>query len=123
MTAHSKPTNGRQYSVWIWVQSDRNNYNFCPGDHLPFPLEQRSPKSSTRTIMEKLKSASPQSPLRYFRLLYFIPAIAGLCVIGYCIWQIFPYFLALIIAGPIVGYSFLQILPLFLELLASRKQT
>jgi hypothetical protein len=63
----------------------------------------------------ELKSATPKSRLRYFRLLFFIPAIAALGVMGYCIWQIFPWFVAMVIAGLIAGYSILQIIPLFVK--------
>jgi hypothetical protein len=62
-----------------------------------------------------LKSARPKSKLRYLRLLYFIPAIAALGVMAYCIWQIFPWFVAMMIAGPIASYSILQIIPLFVK--------
>jgi len=53
----------------------------------------------------ELKSAKPKSKLRYLRILFFIPAIAALGVMAYCIWQIFPWFVAMAIAGPIAGYS------------------
>jgi hypothetical protein len=43
----------------------------------------------------ELKSARPKSKLRYLRLLFFIPAIAALGVMAYCIWQIFPWFVAM----------------------------
>jgi hypothetical protein len=63
----------------------------------------------------ELKSAKPKSRLRYLRLLFFIPAIASLGVMAYCIWQIFPWFIAMAIAGPIAGYSILQIIQLFVK--------
>jgi hypothetical protein len=63
----------------------------------------------------ELKSAKPKSRLRYLRLLFFIPAIAALVVMAYCIWQIFPWFVAMAIAGPIAGYSISQIIPLFFK--------
>ena len=63
----------------------------------------------------ELKSATPKSRLRYFRLLFIPVAIAALGVMAYCIWQIFPWFVAMAIAGPIAGYSILQIIPLFIK--------
>ncbi|MEA5487478.1 MULTISPECIES: hypothetical protein [Pseudanabaena] len=63
----------------------------------------------------ELKSARPKSRLRYLRLLFFIPAIAALLTMAYCIWQIFPWFVAMAIAGPIAGYSISQIIPLFFK--------
>ncbi|PZO37214.1 MAG: hypothetical protein DCF19_19650 [Pseudanabaena frigida] len=63
----------------------------------------------------ELKSAKPKSRLRYLRLLFFIPAIAALGMIAYCIWQIFPWFVAMAIAGSIASYSILQIIPLFVK--------
>ena len=63
----------------------------------------------------ELKSATPKSRLRYFRLLFIPVAIASLGVMAYCIWQIFPWFVAMAIAGPIAGYSIMQIIPLFIK--------
>ena len=63
----------------------------------------------------ELKSARPKSRFRYVRILFFIPAIAALSVMAYCIWQIFPWFVAMAIAGPIAGYSISQIIPLFVK--------
>ncbi len=63
----------------------------------------------------ELKSAKPKSKLRFLRLLFFIPAIAALSVMGYCIWQIFPWFVAMAIAGPIAGYSTSQLVKFFTE--------
>ena len=63
----------------------------------------------------ELKSAKPKSRLRYFRLLFIPVAIAALGAMGYCIWQIFPWFVAMAIAGPIAGYSIKQIIPLFIK--------
>jgi hypothetical protein len=63
----------------------------------------------------ELKSATPKSRLRYLRILFFIPAIASLVVMAYCIWQIFPWFVAMAIAGLIASYSIMQIIPLFIK--------
>jgi len=63
----------------------------------------------------ELKSATPKSRSRYFRLLFIPVAIAALGVMAYCIWQIFPWFVAMAIGPAIAGYSIKQIIPLFIK--------